>query len=187
MKEHTHVLKSEYQQIFQKAYELMDQPLIEGNCGEICNHACCRTVGESGEKLGIYLLPFEFECMQKGKVKDCKIHDKMLYETPPGIKKLYFVSCHDENTCMRDLRPVQCRTYPFEPHLMDGVLSLVIEKDQIHPCPLIGRNRLWRKEFIQGVYEGWKVLLKIPKIENYIKHLSEARQKSNNIRLILYV
>ena len=63
MKEKKQVLKAEYRRIFQRAYELMDEPLIRGNCGEICKDACCHVIGESGETLGIYLLPFEFECI----------------------------------------------------------------------------------------------------------------------------
>lgn len=187
MKRNKRVLKTEYMQIFQRVYELMDEPLIQGNCGEMCNFNCCRTICESGEMLGIYLLPFEFEYMQNGKVVKYEIHNKMHYEIPAGIKKLYFISCNKENGCNRDFRPIQCRTYPFEPHLVNDILSLVIEKDQIHTCPLIGHSELWRKEFIQGVYEGWMLLLEIPVIKHYIKHLSELRQESNNIRCIFTI
>ncbi len=159
----------------------MDEPLIQGNCGELCEYNCCRMVGKAGENLGIYLLPLEFEYMQKGKLKKYEIHHNDLYEMPPKIKKLYFTFCHEENGCIRNLRPVQCRTFPFEPHLYNDILSLVIEKNQIHTCPLIDQNELWRVEFTRGIYEGWKVLLDIPVIKYYIKHLSDARIQSNNI------
>ena len=170
-----------YKAHFEKAYALMNQPIIEGNCGSLCDYHCCRPKGESGETLGMYLLPFEFEMMQAGHVTHVETHHKALYEMPPKIKKLYYMHCHEEEGCLRALRPIQCRTYPFEPHLQDDQFSLVIEKDQLHACPLLSDSSVWRSAFIEGIYEGWLILLEIPLIKYMVKMQSQERFEATNI------
>lgn len=164
---------------FEKAYQLMDEPLVDTNCGLLCNFHCCRS-HEADEALGMYLLPFEYETMQS-KVKDYEVHSSYQYDLPKGIKKQYYIFCSDDSGCLRTNRPIQCRTYPFEPHYLDGVLSLVIEKDQLHHCPLIHKREQWRPEFVTGIYEGWKALLDIEAVKGYIQSQSETRHQEKNI------
>lgn len=171
----------EYKEIFEKAYELMDQPIVEGNCGELCDYHCCRSHGCDGNKLGMYLIPLEFELMQESSVKSYEIHPNTKYFMPPQIKKLYYIFCDEEEGCFRNLRPIQCRTYPFEPHIEDDELYLVIEEDQFHSCPLLSKKEIWRWEFVNGIYKGWELLIKIPKIKYYITELSKQRTESENI------
>lgn len=171
----------DYKEVFEKAYHLMNQPVIDGNCGELCGYHCCRRQEKTGERLGMYLLPLEFEYMQSGKVDDYEVHSCLLYDMPPKIKKMYYIFCHEEEGCLRDLRPVQCRTYPFEPHIEAGALSLVIEKDQIHACPLLEMIPQWRSEFIDGIYQGWLELIKIPIIKYHILYFSKERSEMDNI------
>ncbi|MBF4693476.1 hypothetical protein [Fusibacter ferrireducens] len=171
----------DYQAIFNRAYQLMNEPIIEGNCGELCGYHCCRRQERTGERLGMYLLPLEFEYMQRGKAVDYEVHSCQIYDMPPKIKKLYYIFCHESEGCLRDLRPVQCRTYPFEPHLDENGFSLVIEKDQIHACPLLNRIPEWRQAFIEGVYKGWLELMKIPIIKYHILYFSLERNEMENI------
>lgn len=171
----------DYKELFNKAYELMNEPIIDGNCGELCNFHCCRSNSNDKNRLGMYLLPYEFEAIQDNKDAKYEVHSSKKYEMPIKIKKLYYLFCDGAEGCLRDLRPIQCRTYPFEPHLEDGILYLVIEKNQIHNCPLLINKDLWRKEFIKGIYEGWKLLIEVPKIEHYIKEISKSRLLSDNI------
>lgn len=171
----------DYKEVFEKAYRLMNEPVISGNCGELCGYHCCRRQEKTGERLGMYLLPLEFEYMQSGKVDDFEVHSCLLYDMPPKIKKMYYIFCHEEEGCLRDLRPVQCRTYPFEPHIEAGELSLVIEREQIHACPLLEIIPQWRKEFIEGIYEGWLELIKIPIIKYHILYFSKERLEMDNI------
>lgn len=173
----------DYKAIFRQAYELMNEPIIDGNCGELCDYHCCRSNQIDKDRLGIYLLPFEFEAMQDSMDADYEVHSSKKYVMPIQIKKLYYIFCDGPQGCMRGLRPIQCRTYPFEPHIDNDVLYLVIEKDQIHNCPLLSRQELWRWEFVKGIYDGWELLLKIPKINHYITELSKARnEKFNYVR-----
>lgn len=160
----------------------MNTPVIEGNCGTLCNYHCCRKVDETGDRLGMYLLPLEYEYMQAGKVFDFEIHPSSLYEMPPRIRKLYYIYCHEKEGCLRDFRPIQCRTYPFEPHIMDNELYLVIEKEQIHHCPLLNDPHSWKPEFIEGVYRGWELLLEIPLIRYFIQYESNTRTSEDNFK-----
>lgn len=171
----------DYKEVFEKAYQLMNEPIISGNCGELCGYHCCRPSDEAEEKLGMYLLPLEYEYMQSEVVRDFEIHTSRLYEMPPKIKKLYYIHCHQDEGCLRDYRPIQCRTYPFEPHLENGVFSLVIEKDQLHACPLLEGFSSWRQEFIDGVYDGWLELIKAPIIRYHVNYYSTERVKAGNV------
>lgn len=175
--------RKDYQAIFENAYQLMDQALITGDCGQLCGYHCCRRYDTDGRRLGMYLLPLEYEYMQEKVVSDYEVHTYQDYDIPPKIKKSYYIYCHLAAGCLRDHRPIQCRTYPFEPHLENDVLTLVIEKDQIHDCVLIDRLPEWRKGFIDGVYQGWLELIKIPMIKYYVNYFSQERMSAGNILL----
>ncbi len=168
-------IRTDYQAIFEKAYQLMDEPIIAGNCGECCGYHCCRRIDADGKRLGMYLLPLEYEYMQAEVVTDYELHRHLQYDIPPKIKKAYYIYCHLAEGCLRDYRPIQCRTYPFEPHLENGEFAILIEKAQIHSCVLIERMPEWRQAFIDGVYQGWLELLKIPIIKYHIDYFSKER------------
>lgn len=163
------------QKIYQKAYQLMDQAIIDSNCGLLCNYHCCRDKDETGRPIGMYLLPLEYEAVQKPYVTDYEIHSSKEYDIPGKLKKMYYIFCHEDQGCLRHLRPIQCRTYPFEPHLIDGKLHLIIEHGQFHNCPLLNQKDLWRDEFVQGIYKGWLELLKIPMVKYYVEKQSESK------------
>ncbi len=176
-------LRADYLAIFKKAYDLMDEAIIAGNCGESCGYHCCRRSDDAGKRLGMYLLPLEYEYMQAKIATDYELHSHKHYHLPPKIKKAYYIYCHLESGCLREHRPIQCRTYPFEPHLENGVFSLVIEKTQIHNCPLISRRSEWRPAFIEGIYNGWLELKKIPIITYHIDYFSKERSAAGNIMI----
>ncbi len=170
-----------YKEIFEKAYELMNEPIIEGNCGALCGYHCCRRIDLTGERLGMYLLPLEYEYMQIDKGMDHEVHSYLEYDMPPKIKKRHYIYCHEEEGCLRTLRPIQCRTYPFEPHFENGEFSLVIEREQIHACPLHGMISEWRQAFIDGIYAGWLELMKVPIIKYNTLYFSMERTEMDNI------
>lgn len=158
----------------------MNEAIVEGNCGELCNYHCCRS-HESDETLGMYLLPEEYEAVQKHLAVEFEVHASYQYELPVGTKKLYYIFCNNDSGCLRSNRPIQCRTYPLEPHLIDGQLTLIVEKNQLHVCPLIEQTNKWRPEFLEGVYKGWTLLLTLEKVRMYIDETSKTRQNNKNI------
>jgi len=175
----------EYKQIFLDAYEKMDVDLINENCGLLCNYHCCRSRGDDGKLLGIYLLPFEYELMQKNEnlinKETLKVHTNKSYELPKGIKKLYYGYCNDSMNCIRKIRPVQCRTFPFVPHIEEDKLYIVIEKNQEHNCPLINMREKWNENFEESILLGWYKLLEIDKIKKLVVFDSLNRMKSEDI------
>lgn len=177
-----------YKELFEEVYQLMNVNLIDGNCGELCNYHCCRPKHENGENLGIYFLPFEYEDMQKGKglinESTLNVHTNKSYDLPDGIKKLYYGYCKDSLSCIRNIRPIQCRTFPFVPHIENNKLVIVIEKDQEHNCPLIEDHDKWNPEFEERMLLAWKKLIEIDKIKLLVEFDSEERISSDNI---LYV
>lgn len=162
------------QEIFRIAYEKMNEPIIEGNCGELCGFHCCRS-HESDEALGMYLLPLEFEAVQKNLNVPYEVHSSKTYDLK-GVKKQYYIFCHNDSGCLRNHRPIQCRTYPLVPHLENENLHLVIDNEQLHDCPLIHKRELWREAYIKGVYEGWQLLLTLKPIKKYIRAQSKERE-----------
>lgn len=180
-----------YKKIFEKAYKFMDESLIEGNCGDLCGNHCCRDVKESGEDMGIYLLPNEYESVLKGTdfVKGIEIekHTTDEYYISKKVGFLNYMVCGLEKDCIRELRPIQCRTYPFEPYIKGGILYLVVEKDQDHNCPLINKKELWRESFIKGIYSGWEELLKINTIREHILYDSQTKKSERDFLLMLGV
>jgi len=156
--------------------------MIDGNCGLLCNFHCCRDFDEDsvgGEELGIYLLPLEYEYMVQGQPFEGHLrvtrHTNKLYEMPPKIKSMYFVYCSDSSGCLREHRPIQCRTYPFEPHIENDELYIVVEQEQIHKCPLLKQKDQWRPEFIQGVWQAWNLLVTIPAVKYLVQYDSRMR------------
>ncbi len=162
----------------------MDEAIIDGNCGELCNYHCCRS-HEGEEDLGMYLLPLEYECMQQGNNVPFEIHTSYQYDLPKSIKKQYYIFCSNDSGCLRDDRPIQCRTYPLEPHLENGKLSLIVEKDQLHGCPLLSSPEKWRKEFIKGTLKAWTLLITIDEVKVYVKSISDERIKEGNISYVV--
>ena len=174
-----------HQEIYEKVYALMDTSIIDDNCGLLCNFHCCREEHESGERMGMYLLPYEYESIQTKVSPEFEIHQNGDYDLPPKTKQLYYMFCDGARNCLREYRPIQCRTYPLEPHLIGGQLHLVIEKDQIHACPLLSQQERWRPEFIEGIYQGWKLLVTIPEVRYFIEQLTQERIYDGNILKII--
>ncbi len=160
------IRKSTYRAI----YRLLDwvSP-VPFDCGRICGAACCSADGE----LGIYLLPGED-----------KIHDKRSdwliwseqstdeYDFPDSWKgKVYFVKCKTPPHCPRELRPIQCRTFPLMPYFDEkGELRLKYETAALpYACPLIESETALDPAFVQATLTVWRHLVRDPLIRDLVK------------------
>ncbi len=177
-----------YKEIFLKAYQLMDEPIIDGNCGLLCNFHCCRDLDDDGSRLGVYLWPHEYEAIYKDEAFEIEKVPKEehgdLY-MPKHLSDMYYFYCNGSMNCPRDLRPLHCRTYPIEAHIESDQLMLVVEKDQIHSCPLLNQQERWREEYINGIYEAWSLLIQIPDIKTLVKYYSDNRIRRRNIQAVI--
>lgn len=177
--------QNNYKDIYEAAYEAMNNSVLDIDCGTLCSHNCCRNDYDNPEEFGVYLLPYEYEHFLKetnmiGK-HQLAWHSAKDRFMPKALKGLNYFYCKVEKDCLRQYRPIQCRTYPLEPHLENGSLVLVVEKDQIHACPLIQHKDRWRKEYVEGMYKGWALLLQIPKVKKLVQYDSDVRKWEENI------
>ncbi len=174
-----------YKEIYEKAYEYMSENVIDGNCGDLCKCHCCRPPGSGEEDMGIYFLPFEYEEMQElNQTIDhtkTEVHTSEEYEFTETVPFLFYGFCNGVDNCNRDLRPIQCRSYPLAPYIEDNMLYLIIDEQQEHDCPLIKDFNSWRLTFIQGIYKGWEELLKIDQVKALIEADSIERKENTSI------
>ncbi|MBQ1408070.1 MAG: hypothetical protein IIY88_08065 [Eubacterium sp.] len=172
------ITKTEYRAI----YRLLDKVSpIEYDCGKLCGAACCTAESEEAE-MGIYLLPGED-----------KIHDRADewltwsaeeagdYDFPESWQgKVYFVRCAGPAHCKRELRPIQCRTFPLVPHITEDGELLLIYNDMELPyrCPLIDDVMALDERFCRATYTAWSRLIGDPLIYDLVKMDSEVREES---------
>ena len=155
-------------------YRLLDRVSpVPFDCGTVCGAACCMAEGD----VGIYLLPGE------DKIHDKKadwltwtVQDTEDYDFPPSWKgKVFFVKCKTPPHCPRQLRPLQCRTFPLMPVIgEDGELRLVYERAKLpYSCPLIESGASLSPDFIKATETVWRHLIRDPLIYDYVKMNSE--------------
>lgn len=175
----------EIREIYLHAYELMNVTLIDGDCGKYCNYNCCRDNNE-GDKMGIYLYPFEYEAVLKEHIEKNELtfeyHHFEDYYMASHLDGQYFLYCGHDSGCLRALRPIQCRTYPLEPHIVKGELKLVIEKSQVHDCPFLMKENQWNPDFVKRIYEGWSELIKIDEVRKLVIHDTFNRVNSMQVK-----
>lgn len=181
--------KKNYKEIYEAAYEAMNASVLEIDCGTLCSHNCCRNDYEDPEDFGVYLLPYEYEhfLVETGMIKKSQLawHASKDRFMPKALKGLNYFYCNAEKDCLRQYRPVQCRAYPLEPHIENNELFLVVEKEQLHNCPLVKQADKWRKEYIKGMYEGWSLLIQIPDVKKLVQYDSDERKREGNYTLKL--
>lgn len=163
-------------EVFLKAYELLDAytPLVD-DCGLLCGSRCC---SEWKDEVGIYLLPgedqiFDFNCS----CFTCEKQSTAEYEFCPSWQgEFYFVKC--TGNCPRDKRPIQCRTFPLEPHLrLDGMLEMIISHEYEFLCPLVKQGiALINSDFVKNAKLAWTMLLGDSMIYEDVQWESEKRR-----------
>jgi hypothetical protein len=160
---------------YERLYDLLsDAAPLEYDCGILCGRACC----QGGRDLGIYLFPGEEQLFtgaedwlvwQVQKVK--------FYDFPPSWEgTVNFINC--TKPCPRERRPLQCRFYPLAPHVLaDGSLLIIMDPVPVpYSCPLITQKLTLRSQFVQRVYEAWKILLEDSKIRDLVVWDSRERE-----------
>lgn len=178
-------------------YRLLDKVSpIQGDCGKLCNAACCTCGGDSQDQegldfdLGIYLLPGEEKLftMKEDWLK-WSVEYAEDYDFPDSwFGKVYFVRCKTPPVCPRETRPLQCRFFPLAPHFSDqGNLQLILSTSELpYICPLISEKTELNQEFIQATYTVWKRLIKDPLIFDLVEMDSKDRKFMNIDYEVIY-
>lgn len=184
------IAKEEYKKI----YQLLDSVSpIDGDCGRLCQAACCQadptyqdeiqnTDYEEEGELGMYLLPGEENLLgEEDYWIRLKKESREEYDFPPSWpEEIVFASCRGPAACRREKRPIQCRSFPLYPHLdREGALFLIYCDFELpYLCPLIEKESSLNEDFILATYEAWKRLLQDKAIYDLIEMDSEAREEA---------
>ena len=183
---------------YEAIYRLLNRVSpLDYDCGTLCCEACCTTErkreknsdgsfsvfeNEKSMEMGIYLLPGED-----------KVHDKRDgwltwsteeaedYDFPESWKgKVFFVNCSGPEKCKREIRPMQCRTFPLTPHITedDELIMLYNDMELPYRCPLIDEELPLNDDFVQATTTVWLHLIEDPLIYDLVKEDSEAREEA---------
>ncbi len=164
---------------FQAIYDRTNtDSCVPFDCGTLCDSLCC----QEHDAYGIYLLPGEETMFSQQEpwltwnTQNAREHG--FPESWDG--DVYFLSCR--GACQRDLRPLQCRTYPLAPHLGEqGEFSLIFETlDTGYQCPLIeepARQKEFSQAWMHHLYQSWGTLLNDPLIYDLVWMDSEQRRQ----------
>ena len=176
------MIKSQIRKRTYKAiYRLLDRvSVLDFDCGKLCNSICCTK--EGSQEMGIYLLPGEDKVQDR---KDSWLRwseeDTDDYDFPESWKgKVFFVQCDGPGSCKRNLRPLQCRTFPLAPHIdEEGDLTMVYNDLELpYRCPLIDDEMPLDDRFVKATTTVWKHLIRDPLIYDLVREDSIERESA---------
>ena len=168
---------------FEEIYEALNKvEVLDHDCGKLCGAACCTAGGNYGdENMGIYLMPGEEELLRDQDWLTITESDASEHDLPESwTGKVYFAKCKTPPICPRDMRPIQCRTFPLAPHIDEDGKLLMIYNDLELPyeCPLIEEEIPLEDDFVEALTEAWRAMIKDPLIYDLVKMDSVAREES---------
>ena len=175
-------LQKEFGIDYPGVYELLDRvPAADLDCGTLCGAACCRQDPESEEECGIYLLPGEASMHDRSDPwLTWSADNAEEYDFPVSwTGTVDFVRCGGPGHCRRELRPIQCRTFPLAPHLTeDGELVMILCDIPLpYSCPLLYEPERLLPEFVENALSAWKLLIGEPLIRDLVELDSRARDE----------
>lgn len=152
-------------EIIEKIYKKLDEVSpLDYDCGKLCGEICCTYDDEDyqNKDLMIYLLPGEeliYEDDSSFELRHFGIDEiNYPYSWKNGV---YTVICKNPPLCNRDIRPIQCRTFPLIPHISkDRKFHLIYDESEYpYKCPLINENIKLNDDFVKETYKVWRLLL----------------------------
>lgn len=151
------------------------------DCGTLCNEICCTYDGEDykNEDLVIVLLPGEEKLFENNDTFKIKTINSENYNYPESWDIINLFICDNPPYCDRKLRPIQCRTYPLDPHLdKNNKLHLVYDKESYpYECPILRDNIKFNTDFLKTTLKVWNILIKNPLTYDLVKLESKERKK----------
>ena len=167
---------------YKKVYEILDSITpLKCDCGILCGNACCND-DEYEEEMGMYLLPGE-EIMHD-KNDPCLIWTKdnaVDYDFPMSwTGTVDFVKCEGPKKCKRNLRPIQCRTFPLTAHLTKDkkLIMIMVDEGMPYSCPLFKIPGSIEQDFINAAATAWKILIQDKLIYDLVEYDSAYRDET---------
>ena len=153
--------------LYSQAYAVLSKvtPLY-GNCGELCDAACCK----GGDEAGMYLFPGE-EAMYATLPDWLKI-EQSDFEYADG-KFAKIAICN--GICDRALRPLSCRLFPLTPYFERGELKIIIDPRAKSICPIAKTTDVGQlsPEFVRRAEYATRFLAYNSDIYTFMRSLSE--------------
>ena len=171
---------------YRMIYDMLDKVSpLPYDCGSLCGSICCRDIPEQ-EELYIYLLPGEKEFLEEeGSTLVIEKQSTGEHYLPVSWGRyVYIAHCPGPEGCERGLRPIQCRTFPLEPHMTnDGILRLIYNDVCLpYSCPIIMDRMELSDDFIECTYEAWNRLIRDDAIKDMVIMDSKNRKNCQIIR-----
>lgn len=184
---------------YRAVYRFLDKVSpIDDDCGKLCGAACCMdggcgsskcdNTGNAGtdfsdfsekpdEQMGIYMLPGEelIHDMSDGWLT-WSIENTDELDLPESWgEETYFVKCSGPKNCRRNMRPIQCRTFPLTPYINEeGQLEMLYSDMELpYSCPLIDEEIPLNDSFVRATRTAWKHLLRYRPVRDLVERDSE--------------
>ncbi|KYK33815.1 MAG: hypothetical protein HXS46_18600 [Theionarchaea archaeon] len=145
---------------FENIYKWFHGTIYPGqDCGKtICGKsACCYPHYSYSGPSYIYYLPGELEFLR------ARLNNKFpAREIEPGSGRFH---CFGNAGCIREYRPIDCRSYPFWPIVKDGRLLALLDVREPR-CPI----KKVPDSFFETIKENWIRLLEIPMVANWLEY-----------------
>ncbi len=156
--------------VYLQIYRLFDKSTpIKGDCGEVCDKACCR-----GDESGMYLFPGEKEVFKLLAPSWAEIENTDFTYTYKGKEKTVpLLVC--QGNCDRYQRPLACRIFPLTPYIKDGRIEVMVDPRAKSVCPLARELTIedFDYKFIKNIKKAFVILMKNGEIKEYMKAYSE--------------
>lgn len=139
---------------------------FRGDCGTLCDNACCRGDGETG----MYLFPFEEELFPDSGGW-YKILPTDFYYSQEKSARLFVCT----QSCPRDRRPLACRVFPLAPYKKrGGELRIIVDPRARAMCPLAGLGvKDFDPGFVSPVRRAMNMLARLRAGREFIEAQSE--------------
>ncbi|OED30378.1 hypothetical protein [Methanosphaera sp. WGK6] len=175
----------EMKRSIQKIYDMLDEVSPVGfDCGTLCGEICCVYDDDcSDEKVALYLLPGEELMYEDSDSFNLYAIDSRDIDYPHSwTDDVFVVECVNPPRCEREIRPIQCRTFPLIPHISsDGVFHLILDKHEMpYECPIIEKNIKLEDSFVKRTYDVWKILIRDPVVYDLVAFDSRRRDNRRN-------
>ncbi len=154
-----------------------------GSCPEICPQSGENRAEWSGEGT-IYMLPGEEALHDR---EDNWLQWRELSAVDEGFPaswqdKVLCVRCKGPDHCKRELRPIQCRSFPLAPHISaDGRLFMVYYDMELpYHCPILEDGMELVPEFVTATRRAWERLIREDaRIYDLVYQDSRERERVN--------
>lgn len=162
------ILKAE--ELYKSIYNFWGNttPLF-GDCGDLCEKACCESDDCGDDETGMYLFPGE----------------KALFLSHPNFKVISSDFTYKNKTadivicngpCTRNARPLSCRIFPLIPYFRkNSGLKIIIDPRAKHLCPLAQRKALpyLNPDFLRKVEKTFRMLIHFPEVRDFLEGLAD--------------